>query len=106
MISRANVAQLAEQRIRNAQVIGSIPIVGSNTLVGGAQFLVSRDSRESKDSRDSGDSERIGEGRRPSLRVFRPDPGSSPPDGGQAGGMTAIGVSGFSFRVFRNAGER
>ncbi len=28
----ANVAQLAEQRIRNAQVIGSIPIVGSKIL--------------------------------------------------------------------------
>jgi hypothetical protein len=28
-VSAANVAQLAEQRIRNAQVAGSTPVVGS-----------------------------------------------------------------------------
>lgn len=29
-VARANVAQLVEQRIRNAQVVGSIPTVGSS----------------------------------------------------------------------------
>jgi hypothetical protein len=30
VFKEANIAQLVEQRIRNAQVVGSIPTVGSN----------------------------------------------------------------------------
>jgi hypothetical protein len=38
--SRASVAQSVEQRIRNAQVIGSIPIAGSTNTVASYRFLV------------------------------------------------------------------
>jgi hypothetical protein len=38
----ANVAQLVEQRIRNAQVIGSIPIVGSMMALSPATDLLPR----------------------------------------------------------------
>jgi hypothetical protein len=39
---RASVAQSVEQRIRNAQVIGSIPIAGSITTAKSKKFKVQR----------------------------------------------------------------